>query len=110
MKPIARTWKVGAVGVLALTSLAGCVAGGYDGEVGVGYVGGGYEPGGYEYGGWGPGYRVGPPRGGDRGHGGGDRGHGGGDHGPGGGRAAPSIPHEARHGGGGEHRSGGKEH
>jgi hypothetical protein len=96
MKHMPRTWKVGAVSVLALTSLAGCIAGGYDGDVGVGYVGGVYEPGGYEYGGWGPGYRVGPPRGGERGHGGG--------------RAAPSIPHAARHGGGGEHRSGGKGH
>lgn len=106
MKHMPRTWKVRAVGALALTSLAGCVAGGYDGDVGpgyVGYVGGVYEPGGYEYGGWGPGYRVGPPRGGERGHGGGD-------HGPGGGRAAPSIPHAARHGGGGAHRAGGKGH
>ena len=103
MKHMPRTWKVGAVGVLALTSLAGCVAGGYGGDVGVGYVGGVYEPGGYEYGGWGPGYRVGPPRGGERGHGGAD-------HGPGAARAAPSIPHAARHGGGGAHRSGGKGH
>ena len=88
MKRMPRTWKLSAVGVLVRTSLAGCVVGGYGGGVGVGYVGGVYEPGGYEYGGWGPGYRVGPPRGGEYEHGGGDHGHGGGDHGPGGGRAA----------------------
>ncbi|HWZ62728.1 MAG TPA: hypothetical protein VNX02_06900 [Steroidobacteraceae bacterium] len=92
MKHMPRIWKVGAVGLLALAGLAGCVAGGYDGEVGVGYVGGFYEPGGYEYGGWGPGYRVGPPRGGERGPGR---------------RAAPSIPHAAR---GGGHRGGGNGH
>jgi hypothetical protein len=39
---------------------------GYDGEAD--YSGGFYEPYGYEYGGWGRGYRVGPPRGGERGH------------------------------------------
>jgi hypothetical protein len=85
MKHMPRTWKAGAVGLLALTSLAACVVGGYDGGGGVGYVGGFYEPGGYEYGGWGPGYRVGPPRGGVRGSGG---------------RARPSIPHGQRGGGG----------
>jgi hypothetical protein len=69
MKRMPRTWTMGAVGILALTSLAGCVAGGYDGGggVGVAYVGGVYPPGGYEYGGWGHDYRVGPPRrGGER--------------------------------------------
>lgn len=109
MKHMPRTWRAGAAGVLALTSLAGCVVGGYDGEGGVGYVGGVYAPGGYEYGGWGSGYRVAPPRG-ERGYGRGERGHGGGDHGPGGRRAAPSIPHEARHSGGGDHRGGGNGH
>jgi hypothetical protein len=103
MKRMPRTWKVGPAGVLVLTSLAGCVVGGYGGGVGLGYVGGVYEPGGYEYGGWGPGYRVGPPR--DDEHG-----HGGGDHGPGRGRATPSIPHDARHSGGGGHRGGGNGH
>jgi hypothetical protein len=110
MKRMPRTWKVGPAGVLVLTSLAGCVVGGYGGGVGLGYVGGVYEPGGYEYGGWGPGYRVGPPRGDEHGHGGDEHGHGGGDHGPGRGRATPSIPHDARHGGGGGHRGGGNGH
>jgi hypothetical protein len=87
-----RRWRVTALCLLALLTIAACVATGYDGDVGVGYVGGYYEPGGYEYGGWGPGYRVGPPRGRiDRG---GGRG------------GAPSIPHGARGGGGhtGGHR------
>ncbi len=51
MKRMPRTCKVGALGLLALTSLAACFVGGYDGGGGVGYVGGVYEPGGYEYGG-----------------------------------------------------------
>ena len=92
MKHVPRIAKVSAVGVLALTGLAACVVGGYDGGVGVGYVGGFYEPGGYEYGRWGPGYRVGPPRGGMRATGG---------------RAAPSIPRGTR---GGGHRGGGNGH
>lgn len=91
MKRMPRTWKVGALGALGLTSLAACLVGG-GGYDGVGYVGGGYEPGGYEYGGWGPGYRVGPPRGGER---------------AAGGRSAPSIPHGARRGAGGDHGGGG---
>jgi hypothetical protein len=94
MKHKPRSCKVGAIGVVALVTLAACVVGGgYDGDVGVGYVGGVYEPAGYVYGGWGPGYRVGPPRGGGRG--------------PGGRQAAPSIPHAARGGGG---HSGGVRH
>jgi hypothetical protein len=92
MKHMPRIWKGGAVGLLALTSLAACVVGGYDGGGGVGYAGGFYEPGGYEYGRWGSGYRVGPPRGGVRSPGG---------------RAAPSIPHGER---GDRHRGGGKGH
>ena len=58
---------------LALTfmGLVGCVATvGYDGYDGsdnaFGYGGGLYAPYGYSYGGWGPGYHVGPPRGGER--------------------------------------------
>lgn len=90
MKRMPRTWMWAAVGVLALMSLPGCIAGGYDGGGGVGYVGGVYEPAGYEYGGWGRGYRVGPPRGGVRAPAG---------------RAAPSIPRGPRGGGG---HSGGK--
>jgi hypothetical protein len=93
MKRMIRSWRIGAVGLLALVTLAACVVGGYEGDGGVGYVGGVYEPGGYVYGGWPAGYRVGPPRGGVRGQGG---------------RAAPSIPHGAR--GGGGHRDGGKGH
>ncbi len=97
MNRISRSWKVPAIGLVALVGLTACVVGGGydDGGVGVGYAGGFYEPGGYEYGGWERGYRVGPPRGGDRG---GDRGgERGGDRG---GRSAPSIPHGARGGGG----------
>ncbi len=87
-------WKLAALGILMLAGIYACVAtgGGY-GDVG--YVGGYYEPGGYEYGGWGGGYRVGPPRGGDRGA---VRSHGGG-------HAAPSIPTGSR--GGGGHGGGG---
>jgi len=50
---------------MLLAALGGCAAVGvgYDGNVGGGYIGGYYEPYGYPYGGWGPGYRVGPPRG-----------------------------------------------
>ena len=67
MNCMARSWRIGPLGLLALVMLAACVAGGYDGDVGVGYVGGVYEPCCYDYGGWGGGYRVGPPRGGERG-------------------------------------------
>jgi hypothetical protein len=76
--------------------LSGCVVGGgygggYDGDVGVGVGVDYYEPAGVVYGGWGPGYHVGPYRGGERGR---DVGHarGGGSHAY---RAAPashSIP------------------
>jgi hypothetical protein len=84
MKLVPRVSKVGTVCLFALISLAACVAGPYEGGVSVGYVGGFYAPGGYEYGGWGPGYRVGPPRGGARGVGG----------------RAPSIPSGPRGGAG----------
>ncbi len=95
---------------------------GYD-DAGVGYYGGVYAPYGYDYGGWDGGYRVGPPRGGERGdfrgpggrpgdghggggyggdgHGGGGGDHGGGGHGGGGhGGGAPGIPSGTRGGGG----------
>ena len=76
MKVMRIRWMAACLGALALAMLNACeVSGvGVDGSVGVGYVGGYYEPYGYEYGGWGPGYRVGPGRGGDR------RGGGEGDH------------------------------
>ncbi len=61
-------WMAAGLGALVLTALHACVVSGVgvDGTVGVGYDAGYYEPFGYEYGGWGPGYRVGPGRGGDR--------------------------------------------
>jgi hypothetical protein len=67
---------IGIAGALGLAALSSCAVDGVgvDGSVGVGYVGGYYEPYGYDYGGWGPGYAVGPYRGGhggysrDRGH------------------------------------------
>lgn len=94
MSAMSQAWKIAALGFLVLAGLSACaVEGGYGGDsVGVGYVGGFYEPYGYEYGGWSPGYRVGPPRGGD--------------HGPAPGRRAPSIPSGPRGGGGhgGGHR------
>src|ERR1700733_15459258 len=92
-----RRWLWSALGGAVIVLLQGCFAGGggyYDGGgVDVAYGADYYEPSGYVYGGWGPGYRVGPPRGGVRGPGG---------------RAAPSIPHAAR--GGGGHRGGAKGH
>jgi hypothetical protein len=94
MSAMSQAWKIAALGFLVLAGLSACaVEGGYGGDsVGVGYVGGFYEPYGYEYGGWSPGYRVGPPRGGD--------------HGRAPGRRAPSIPSGPRGGGGhgGGHR------
>jgi squid-like protein/heterogeneous nuclear ribonucleoprotein A1/A3 len=89
-----RTIKVSVVALL-LAGLGACAVEGvgYDGDVGVGvgYVGDYYEPCCGGYGGWGRGYRVGPPRGGDRGPG----------------RSAPSIPSHGRSGGGG-HAGGGR--
>jgi hypothetical protein len=88
---------IGLAGALALAAFAGCAVDGVgvDGSVGVGYVGGYYEPYGYDYGGWGPGYAVGPYRGG---HGGYDRDRG---HAPAfraapRGRSMPSIPSRSR--------------
>lgn len=84
-----RGCAAAAAALLLVATMSGCAVGGvgYDGDV---YVGGFYDAPGVLYGGWGPGYRVGPPRG----RGGFARG------GPavrgGGGRAAPSIPSRAR--------------
>jgi hypothetical protein len=60
MNIVLRRLRVSALGFLLLTALYACLV--PDG----GYVGGGYEPSGYAYGGWGPGYHVGPGRGGER--------------------------------------------
>jgi len=69
MKAALHRSLTGVLGILVLTLLQGCVVGGggyYDGGgAEVTYGADFYEPYGYEYGGWGPGYRVGPPRGGD---------------------------------------------
>jgi len=62
MNIVARRWTLSALGLLLLTALSGCLVSGTGG----GYVGAVYEPSGYIYSGWGPGYRVGPPRGGER--------------------------------------------
>ena len=59
MNIIPRHWKVSALG-LVLTVLSACTV------TPGGYVGGVYEPSGSDYGGWGPGYHVGPSRGGER--------------------------------------------
>jgi hypothetical protein len=72
MKTLPRGRVLTAVG-LSLPSvlfalLAGCAVGVGGPYVESGYVSGYYEPYGYEYGGWGGGYRVAPPRGGERGH------------------------------------------
>jgi hypothetical protein len=69
MKAALHRGLTAALGIALFTLLQGCGAGGgayYDGGGGVDVVYGAdyYEPWGYEYGGWGPGYRVGPPRGG----------------------------------------------
>jgi hypothetical protein len=84
-------------GALGAALLASCAVDGVgvDGSVGVGYVGGYYEPYGYDYGGWGPGYAVGPYRGG---HGGWnrDRGHAPAFRPPSGGRGMPSLPGRPR--------------
>ena len=42
MKRMPQTWKVAALGALALTGLTACFVGSYDGGGGVGYVGGVY--------------------------------------------------------------------
>lgn len=60
MKIVLRRLSVSALGILLLTVLYACLV------PDRGYVGGVYESPGYEYSGWGPGYRVGPPRRGER--------------------------------------------
>lgn len=102
MKALPRAGRLAALLLLApllLVPAACAVDAGYgygDGAtvgLGIDY----YEPFGFDYGGWGPGYRVGPPRGGG-GRGGGGRGHG---YRPApAGRAMPSIPSGGRSGGG----------
>jgi len=60
LRRLARDFGVGTLTAL----LFGCIVPGgeyYDGDTGAGY----YEPAGVIYGGWGPGYHVGPYRGGD---------------------------------------------
>jgi hypothetical protein len=58
MKTALRHWRVGAFALL-LTGLYACLV------PDAGYAGGVYVNTGYDYDGWGPGYRVGPPRGGN---------------------------------------------
>jgi hypothetical protein len=93
MSIMLQRWKVTTGGLLLLAAMYACAVtgAGYDGDGGV-YVGGVYEAPGFFGGGWGPGYHVGPPRGGARDARGG-----------GGGRAAPSIPSRGRSGGGSRH-------
>jgi hypothetical protein len=101
------------IGLLACASLAGCAV--PDGGYGYGYGGGlganYYQPYAFDYGGWGPGYNVGPYRGGYH-----RDDHFGGEHawrGPPPGRGMPSLPGgrfaggPGRGGGGGGHGGGG---
>lgn len=71
MIALSRTVRLAAVAAVLGTAFTGCVVAGgggrYDDTVGVSYGVGFYEPLGYDYGGWGPGYHVGPPRGGEHG-------------------------------------------
>jgi hypothetical protein len=73
MNTVHRSFRIAALWLALATTLSGCAvtAGGYDEDVGVSYGVGFYEPWGYGYNGWHEGYRVGPPRGGER-HGDGD--------------------------------------
>jgi hypothetical protein len=72
MITLSRSWRIAAFWLALSAALFGCAvtAGGYDEDVGVSYGVGFYEPWGLGYNGWNEGYRVGPPRGGER-HGGG---------------------------------------
>ncbi len=70
MNVVRNRWMAAGLGVLTLTLLYACEVTGVGVDGTVGYAGDYYEPYGYAYGGWGPGYRVGPYRGGDW-HGGG---------------------------------------
>ena len=104
---IARHWgtsRVFAAGAMALL-LGGCaggyIEGGPDVNIGLDF----FEPLGFDYGGWGPGYRVGPMRGGEP-RGGDGRAHSYRPAAPS--RSTPSIPGGGRgsggHGAGGQHR------
>ena len=95
MKRMPRTWRLRPSARSRSRASRLALSGATTEAAVAGYVGGVYQPGGYEYGRWGPGYHVGPPRGDE--------------HGPGG-RAPPPIPHNARHGGGDDHRNGAKGH
>jgi hypothetical protein len=67
MSMVLRLGTVNALGIALLTFLSACVVpgGGYERSAGVTYGVNYYEPSGHAYGGWAPGYKVGPPRGGD---------------------------------------------
>jgi hypothetical protein len=86
-------WAIVLTGALALAGISSCAVDGVSGSVGVGYVGGYYEPYGYDYGGWGPGYVVGPYRGGGHGDFHRDRGHAPAFRPPPRGHGMPSLPH-----------------
>jgi hypothetical protein len=91
-------WIAGLALLLAI-GIDGCVAtdAGYNGDVDVGVSAGFYEPYGYDYGGWGPGYFVGPGRGGEQ-RGGSGRAH---TYRPApASRHTPSIPSRSRGSGG----------
>ena len=83
-----------AIGLLLIAPLGCTVTGGglaYDGTVGVGLDY--YEPSGFDYGGWGPGYAVGPYRGGGHGDFRRDRGHAPAFRPPSPHQRMPSLPH-----------------
>jgi hypothetical protein len=65
---IKNTWFLISLSLPLWALLGGCAvtAGGYGDDVTVSYGVGFYEPWGYGYDGWNDGYRVGPPRGGER--------------------------------------------
>ena len=91
------------LGGVLLWTVTGCAVTADDGYTGQATVGVGvdfYEPWGFDYGGWGPGYGVGPIRGGGgrHGYGGGGGGHAYRPAAPT--RAMPSIPSGAGRGGG----------
>jgi hypothetical protein len=68
MTSTSRSCRIAALWLTLAALASGCAvtAGGYDEDVGVSYGVGFYEPWGYGYNGWNDGYRVGPPRGGER--------------------------------------------
>ena len=97
-----RRATLAGIGLLVLAVLGACVVGsGYSADVGVvGYSPGYVEPWGYEYGGWREGYRVGPPRGGERRPASPPHAY----HGAPASRPTPSIPTRSRGGSAGSHR------